>query len=98
MQDALPGLIEGIQVDERNVLLTLALMWLTASDGEIAPKDVAAESAVAQLDDDKASLVELAMRAYLGQCEDCWVGKEAKLEYLVGAMKKAIEVCLTAES
>lgn len=35
--DSLPGLVAGLQGDERNVLLTLARMWMTLETGEIAP-------------------------------------------------------------
>jgi aminoglycoside 9-adenylyltransferase len=98
MQDSLPCLIDGIQGDERNVLLTLARMWLTASEGEIAPKDVAAAWAVARLDDDHAPLLELAKKGYLGEVEDFWPGKDVELEGLVSTMRQAIEACLTRES
>ncbi|OOG24753.1 hypothetical protein B1C78_07970 [Thioalkalivibrio denitrificans] len=97
MQDSLPRLIEGIHGDERNVLLTLARMWLTAAEGDIATKDVAAEWAMTRLDDGEAALLGLAMKGYLGQCEDDWAGKEAELEQLVGTMRTAIETCLAAK-
>jgi len=98
MRDALPGLIRGLQGDERNVLLTLARMWLTAAEGEILPKDVAAEWAIARFPGGKASLLDLARRGYLGLCEDSWTGKEAALEALVATMRQAIESCLAVQS
>lgn len=95
MRDSLPGLVAEMQGDERNVLLTLARMWLTAAEGEIAAKDVAAAWAIARLPDDKAALLELARKGYLGQGEDCWRGKQAELEGLVATMQQAIEACLS---
>ncbi len=91
--ESLPHLLESIQSDERNVLLTLARMWLTASVGEIAPKDVAAEWAMDRLPDEQASLLDEARRAYLGECNDCWEGRESRLAALVNAMKRLIEAC-----
>ncbi len=94
-EDSLQELVEGIHGDERNVLLTLARMWLTAAKGEIARKDVAAEWAVARLGENKASLLELARRGYLGHCEGCWTGKEAELGELVATMQQAIGTSLS---
>lgn len=98
IRDSLPGLIDSIHGDERNVLLTLARMWVTASEGEMVPKDVAAQWAVARLDEGRASLLELAGSAYLGQVEDSWAGKQTELAGLVSTMRSAIEACLAGES
>jgi len=43
IKSSLPELITNIQGDERNVLLTLARMWFTASTGKICSKDFAAQ-------------------------------------------------------
>jgi len=45
----LPSLLHNLRGDERNVILTLARMWLTASTGAIMSKDYAAEWALARL-------------------------------------------------
>lgn len=95
--ESLPELIEDIRGDERNVVLTLARMWLTAAVGEIAPKDVAAEWAMNRLPDAQASLLDMARKAYLGECHDKWEGHEAELMALVTHMKRSIEACLASE-
>ena len=98
IKDSLPEVIEGIGGDERNALLTLARMWLTARQGVIAPKDAAAAWAMARLDEDNGFLLDLARRGYLGHCEDSWTGKQAELEALMATMKQAIEASLAEES
>jgi streptomycin 3"-adenylyltransferase len=42
IRDSLPALVADLHGDERNVLLTLARMWMMLSTGEIVPKDAAA--------------------------------------------------------
>ena len=46
---ALPSLLDNLEGDERNVLLTLARMWYTLSTGGLGSKDQAAEWAAARL-------------------------------------------------
>lgn len=91
IMESLPGLIEGIKGDERNVILTLARMWQTVAIGEISPKDVAAEWAIPRLPKEHASLLELARKAYRGECVDKWEGMESEVVVLVNHMKNSIE-------
>lgn len=95
IKDSLPGLIEGIKGDERNVILTLARMWLTVATGEISPKDVAAEWAIPRLPKVQANLLDIARKAYRGECIDRWEGLESEVAALVNHMKKAIESYLS---
>ncbi|WP_119632790.1 aminoglycoside adenylyltransferase family protein [Methylocaldum marinum] len=97
MQDSLPGLLSGVSDDVRNVLLTLARMWYTAVEGEISPKDVAAEWAVPRLHGGEASLLELARRGYVVECADSWTGKEADVAALVRTLKHAVQSSLAAQ-
>ncbi len=46
IKESLPGLIEDIKGDKRNVILTLAKMWFTTSTSEISSKDQSAEWAI----------------------------------------------------
>ncbi|MFE1629475.1 aminoglycoside nucleotidyltransferase ANT(9) [Brevibacillus reuszeri] len=91
IKESLPGLIEGTLGDERNVILTLARMWLTVAVGEIAPKDVAAKWAIPQLTAEYVALLDIARRAYRGECVDNWEGKGPEVTALVNHMKNAIE-------
>lgn len=70
--DALPALLDTLEGDERNVLLTLARMWRTLATGEFVPKDVAAEWAMARLDAVAAAMISHAREGYLGTVEDDW--------------------------
>ncbi|TCJ02050.1 aminoglycoside nucleotidyltransferase ANT(9) [Cytobacillus praedii] len=91
IKESLPGLIEGTKGDERNVILTLARMWLTVAVGEISPKDVAAEWAIPLLPAEHATLLDLARKAYRGEYADKWEGKESEVIALVNHMKNSIE-------
>ncbi len=94
IKESLPRLIADIKGDERNVILTLARMWLTASTGEISSKDLAAEWAIPQLSNEHAALLDLARKAYRGEYADKWEGLESEVASLVNYMKKSIEFCL----
>jgi predicted nucleotidyltransferase len=72
---ALPGLVEGLRGDERNVLLTLARMWHTAATGEFVAKDTAAAWAMPRIGGEDAATLDLARRAYRGEVADDWSGR-----------------------
>jgi len=91
MRDCLPGLIASVKGDERNVILTLARMWLTAATGEIGSKDLAAEWVYPQLPNDLAALLDQARKAYLGDVVDKWDGLEAEVDSLMAVMTNSIE-------
>lgn len=94
IMESLPGLVEGTKGDERNVILTLARMWLTVVVGDISPKDVAAEWAIPRLPKEHAAILDLARRAYRGECVDKWEGLESEVKELVSHMEKSIVSCL----
>jgi len=96
IKESLPGLIEGIKGDERNVILTLARMWLTVAVGEISPKDVAAEWAIPRLPEEHATLLSLARKAYRGEYGDKWEGLDPEVTALVNHMKNSIESYLSS--
>jgi len=49
MLDGVPSLMSGLDGDTRNVLLTLARIWMTVTTGEIRSKDEAAEWVLSRL-------------------------------------------------
>ncbi|GHG29091.1 aminoglycoside adenylyltransferase domain-containing protein [Paracoccus aerius] len=75
MRELLPSLLNGLQDDTRNVLLTLARMWRTASSGAFVSKDEAAMWAIPSLTKDNALTLAHARRAYLGEVADDWRGR-----------------------
>ena len=91
MRDSLPGLIASLKGDERNVILTLARMWLTAATGEFGSKDLAAEWAMPQLPGEQAALLDQTRKAYLGEVVDKWEGLEVEVSSLIDVMKRSIE-------
>lgn len=88
---SLPNLIACVKGDERNVLLTLARMWFTVVTGELCSKDMAAEWVIPRLPQNLAVLLEMARKAYLGECEDCWSDLEAEITSLIAFMSSSIE-------
>lgn len=87
MACALPHLLAWLRGDERNVLLTLARMWVTAETGALLPKDEAAAWALPRLPETLAPLLETARLAYLGQAKDRWEGREAQVAALAAYMQ-----------
>lgn len=65
--DLLPELIETAEVDEHNVLLTLARMWRTLATGEFVSKNAAADWAGPQLSDQAARTLARARDSYLAE-------------------------------
>ncbi|HDZ48233.1 hypothetical protein LCGC14_0209910 [marine sediment metagenome] len=97
IRDSLPNLLAGADGDERNVVLTLSRMWLTAATGDIAPKDTAANWAEKQAHSDYGELLQYARDGYLGKVEDRWEDRREEFEALVSYMKTSTEACLDAE-
>ncbi len=64
--DALPPLLDTLEGDERNVLLTLARMWRTLITDEFIPKDEAARWAAARLPEEQAAVLRDCGDIYLG--------------------------------
>jgi aminoglycoside 9-adenylyltransferase len=92
--ESLPTLICGLRGDERNVLLTLARMWVTLATNEIVSKDVAAQWVLDRLPPEHGAVLDLARRAYLGECSDDWAHREKEVDAFVRYAKQAINACL----
>ncbi|MEU3410335.1 aminoglycoside adenylyltransferase family protein [Streptomyces sp. NPDC006658] len=61
----IPGLLDDLHSDTRNVLLTFARIWTTLATGQIKSKDAAADWALAQLPPGHRSALEYARHLYL---------------------------------
>lgn len=61
----IPGLLDDLPADTRNVILTLARIWTTLATGEIRAKDAAADWALAQLPPRHRPVLEHARQLYL---------------------------------
>lgn len=63
--EGIPGLLESLPGDARNVLLTLARIWTTIATGTIVSKDVAADWVLARLAPEHRPVLEFARQLYL---------------------------------
>jgi predicted nucleotidyltransferase len=70
----IPGLLDGLDGDTRNVVLTLARIWNTLDTGEIRSKDAAANWALARLSPEHRPVLEHAIQLYLSRrySEERW--------------------------
>ncbi|MFH8289059.1 aminoglycoside adenylyltransferase family protein [Streptomyces sp. NPDC018059] len=70
----IPGLLDDLEGDTRNVLLTLARIWTTLATGHIRSKDAAADWALAQLPPEHRPVLEHARHLYLNcrYSEESW--------------------------
>ncbi|MFF3417782.1 aminoglycoside adenylyltransferase family protein [Streptomyces sp. NPDC002698] len=70
----IPGLVDSLDDDTRNVLLTFARIWTTLATGQIRSKDAAADWALAQLPPEYRPALEYARQLYLncGYSDERW--------------------------
>ncbi|MBV7481483.1 AadA family aminoglycoside 3''-O-nucleotidyltransferase [Bordetella sp. BOR01] len=76
--------------DERNVVLALARIWYSATTGEIAAKDVAADWALQRLPPAHQAVLARARAGYLGQGGDDAAVRAADIGPLVHYVKAAV--------
>ncbi|MCD2180963.1 aminoglycoside adenylyltransferase domain-containing protein [Rhizobium sp. GN54] len=94
MREGLPALLDGLQGDERNVLLTLARMWRTSEHGDFVSKDAAAAWARPRLPGRHALILDHARRAYLGEIVDTWTDRQAAARSAAEHMRGQIALLL----
>ena len=86
----LPELVENVIGEEQHALLTLSRMWATVETGDFFPKDKAAEWAAARLPEEYRELLNLAAKAYRGECEVDWKLYNKKTIQLAELLKTKI--------
>ena len=73
MRAGVPGLIDELAEDTRNVLLTLARIWYTTCNGDIISKDAAAAWALGHIPDEAgAAAMEHARSVYLSEEQEAF--------------------------
>jgi predicted nucleotidyltransferase len=91
--DTIPNLLGDLESDTRNVILTLARMWVTAATGEIRSKDAAAGWALERLPAEHRPVLAKARAMYLGEAEEKWgdmaTGVRPMAEILVAEIGRA---------
>ncbi|WP_328340223.1 aminoglycoside adenylyltransferase family protein [Streptomyces violaceus] len=80
-----PELMDELDSDTRNVLLTLARIWATLTTGDIRSKDAAAAWALGRLPAENRPVLARARAVYLGEEDERWDGLAARAcaEFLV---------------
>ncbi|CAM5548680.1 hypothetical protein STENM36S_03221 [Streptomyces tendae] len=73
-----PGLLEELGSDTRNVLLTLARVWSTLVTGDIRSKDAVADWALTRLPAGLRPPLAHARAVYLGQETENWSGRSVR--------------------
>ena len=81
--DCLLSLLDNLRGDERNVLLTLARMWVTVATGEIVSKEEAARWVLERLPRPLGDVLALARAGYLGEQQDEWVTNRPAVDAFV---------------
>lgn len=80
--------------DERNIVLALARCWYTASTGEIASKDTAADWLLDKEQGSNRTLLSKARAAYLGEAKDdlaCYPAEVAA--FVIHARRSVEQLC-----
>lgn len=85
-----PALLDEVQTDTRNVLLTLARVWTTLVTGAVSAKDEAADWAITRLPAEHRPPMALAREAYLGQAVVDWEEQRVRLVSLCAFMAEQI--------
>ncbi|MEV4167407.1 aminoglycoside adenylyltransferase family protein [Nonomuraea dietziae] len=88
----MPALLEELDSDTRNVLLTLARIWTTVATGVIRSKDAAADWALARLPAEHRPVLARARAVYLGAEDEHWDDLLPRLrphaDHVVGAIER----------
>ena len=85
-------LLADLGPDTRNVVLTLARIWVTVAEGRIARKDEAARWAAARLGAADAAVILEASEAYDAGAAERWDDRETEARKCADAMMAAIRV------
>ncbi|MFF2205043.1 aminoglycoside adenylyltransferase family protein [Streptomyces sp. NPDC058145] len=82
-----PGLLDALDSDTRNVLLTVARIWTTLATGRIRSKDAAADWALARLPPEHRPALEHARQLYL----DCTYSEESWSDALLTRVRPVVD-------
>lgn len=88
-------LLDDLDSDTRNVILTLARIWATLATGTIRSKDAAADWALARLPDEHRPILMRARAIYLGEEAERWddvrAGLRPHADHVVAAIRRCGE-------
>jgi len=88
-----PRLLEDLEPDTANVVLTLARIWTTVATGAIRSKDGAADWVLPRLPEEHRAVLARSRAIYLGEEDDQWDDLQARLrphaDFVVHAIERA---------
>ncbi len=87
----IPGLLNDLEPDTANVVLTLARIWTTAATGALRSKDAAADWVLPRLPEEHRAVLARARAVYLGEAQDRWDDLQARLRPHVDFVAHEIE-------
>ena len=96
--EGIPGLLEDLDSDTANVVLTFAQIWTTLATGAIRSKDAAADWVLPRLPDKHRPVLARARAVYLGEEDDDWGDLEARARLHVEHVLRAIEHLAAGDS
>jgi predicted nucleotidyltransferase len=89
----IPGLLEDLDADTANVVLTFARIWTTVETGAIRSKDAAADWALARLPGEHRAVLARARAIYLGDEDDAWENLHPRVrphvDHVIGEIERA---------
>jgi len=91
----IPGLLDDLESDAANVVLTLARIWATVVTGAIHAKDAAADWVLPRLPEEHRAVLARARAVYLGDADDeRWGELQSRLrphaDFVVQAIDRAV--------
>lgn len=87
----IPDLVDELETDTRNVLLTLVRIWCTVTTGDLRAKDEAADWGLERLPPEHRAVVARARAIYLGLEEDRWEDIGTQVRRTAAAILSEIE-------
>jgi streptomycin 3"-adenylyltransferase len=92
MLDGVDPLLEELDTDTRNLVLTLARIWSTVETGAIRSKDAAADWALPRLPETHRPVLARARAIYVGSEEERWddlmSGVRPHAEHVAGEIRR----------
>ncbi len=92
--DGIDGILDEIESDTRNMVLTLARIWSTAATDVIRSKDAAADWALARLPDEQRPVLARARAIYLDEEDERWDGLAKSVrpfaDHVVGEIERVV--------
>ena len=92
--EGIPGLLDDLDADTGNVVLTFARIWTTLETGTIRSKDAAADWALARLPQEHRPVLARARAIYLGDEEERWDDLRPRVrphvDHVLGEIERSI--------